>query len=77
MKATKLQLASATLLNPKAAQWKKVPVENIQLSGTPLHLQPALAALGFVVSTSGKVTERSSFRGVGGHPTRRGTPRRR
>lgn len=41
MKAVKLQLASATLLNPKAAQWKKVPVEDIQLSGTPLHTQPS------------------------------------
>jgi DMSO reductase family type II enzyme heme b subunit len=41
MKATKLQLASATLLNPRAAQWKKVPVEDVQLAGTPLHLQPS------------------------------------
>src|SRR5574341_2341258 len=41
MKAVKLQLASATLLNPKAAQWKKVPAEDIQLSGTPLHKQPS------------------------------------
>jgi DMSO reductase family type II enzyme heme b subunit len=41
MKAVKLQLASATLLNPKAAQWKKVPVEDIPMSGTPLHLQPS------------------------------------
>ena len=41
MKAVKLQLASATLLNPKATQWKKVPVEDIQMSGTPLHLQPS------------------------------------
>jgi DMSO reductase family type II enzyme heme b subunit len=41
MKAVKLQLASATLLNPKAPQWKKVPVEEIEMSGTPLHLQPS------------------------------------
>ncbi len=41
MKAVKLQLATATLLNPKAAQWGKVPVEDVQLSGTPLHLQPS------------------------------------
>ncbi|HET9476364.1 MAG TPA: ethylbenzene dehydrogenase-related protein [Dehalococcoidia bacterium] len=41
MKATKLQLASTTLLNPRAAQWKKVPVEDVQLAGTPLHLQPS------------------------------------
>lgn len=41
MKAVKLQLATATLLNPKAAQWGKVPVEDIQMYGTPLHLQPS------------------------------------
>lgn len=41
MKAVKLQLATTTLLNPRAAQWGKVPVEDIQLSGTPLHLQPS------------------------------------
>lgn len=41
MKAVKLQLASSTLLNPSAAQWQKVPAEDIQLAGTPLHLQPS------------------------------------
>lgn len=41
MKAVKLQLASATLLNPRATQWQKVPAEDVQLSGTPLHLQPS------------------------------------
>jgi DMSO reductase family type II enzyme heme b subunit len=41
MKAVKLQLASATLLNPKAVQWKKVPAEDVELSGTPLQLQPS------------------------------------
>jgi len=41
MKAVKLQLATTTLLNPKATQWGKVPVEDIPLSGTPLHLQPS------------------------------------
>ena len=41
MKAVKLQLANATLLNPKAPQWSKVPSEDIALAGTPLHEQPS------------------------------------
>ncbi len=41
MKAVKLQLATRTLLNPAAPQWRKVPVEEIPLSGTPLHKQPS------------------------------------
>lgn len=40
MKATKMQLATRTLLNPEARQWAKVPVEEISLGGTPLHQQP-------------------------------------
>jgi DMSO reductase family type II enzyme heme b subunit len=41
MKAVKLHLANATLLNPKAPQWSKVPSEDIALAGTPLHEQPS------------------------------------
>jgi DMSO reductase family type II enzyme heme b subunit len=41
MKAVKLQLATRTLLNPAAAQWAKVPVEEVRMGGTPLHLQPS------------------------------------
>ena len=41
MKAVKLQLATRTLLNPVAQQWAKVPAEDINLGGTPLHQQPS------------------------------------
>lgn len=41
MKAVKLQLATRTLLNPAAAQWAKVPAEDVRLGATPLHLQPS------------------------------------
>jgi DMSO reductase family type II enzyme heme b subunit len=41
MKAVKLQLATRTLLNPAAAQWDKVPMEEVRLSGMPVHLQPS------------------------------------
>lgn len=41
MKAVKLQLATKTLLNPRAAQWSKAPPEDLRMSGTPLHLQPS------------------------------------
>lgn len=41
MKAVKLQLATRTLLNPGAAQWGKVPVEEVAMGGTPVHLQPS------------------------------------
>ncbi len=41
MKAVKLQLATRTLLNPGAAQWAKVPAEELRLGGTPLHEQPS------------------------------------
>jgi len=36
-----LQLATRTLLNPAAAQWEKVPSEEMQMGATPLHLQPS------------------------------------
>ena len=41
MKAVKLQLATRTLLNPAAAQWGKVPAEEMRMGATPLHLQPS------------------------------------
>ncbi len=41
MKAVKLQLATRTLLNPGAAQWGRVPTEDLRMGGTPLHLQPS------------------------------------
>lgn len=41
MKATKIQLATRTLLNPAAPQWSKVPAEKLRLGGTPLQLQPS------------------------------------
>lgn len=41
MKAVKLQLATRTLLNPAAAQWGKVPAEEIRMGATSLHLQPS------------------------------------
>lgn len=41
MKAVKLQLATRTLLNPAAPQWARVPAEEINLGGTPIHLQPS------------------------------------
>ncbi len=41
MKAVKLQLATRTLLNPGAAQWGKVPAEDLRMGATPLHLQPS------------------------------------
>jgi DMSO reductase family type II enzyme heme b subunit len=41
MKAVKLQLATRTLLNPGAAQWGKVPAEELRMGATPLHQQPS------------------------------------
>lgn len=41
MKAVKLQLSTRTLRDPGAAQWAKVPVEEVPLSGAPLHDQPS------------------------------------
>jgi DMSO reductase family type II enzyme heme b subunit len=41
VRAVKLQLATKTLLNPGAAQWSKVPLEELRMSGTPVHLQPS------------------------------------
>ena len=41
MKATKLQLATRTLLNPGAAQWGKVAAEELRMGATPLQLQPS------------------------------------
>jgi len=41
MKATKLQLASRTLLNPAAQQWSRVAAEEISLASTPLNEQPS------------------------------------
>lgn len=41
MKAVKLQLATRTLLNPGAAQWNKVPAEELRMGGAPLHDQPS------------------------------------
>lgn len=41
MQAIKLKLATKTLLNPLANQWKKAAVEPVSLSGTPLHAQPS------------------------------------
>lgn len=41
MKAVKLQLATRTLMNPGAAQWSKVPAEELRMGGAPLHDQPS------------------------------------
>ncbi|HEU4759464.1 MAG TPA: ethylbenzene dehydrogenase-related protein [Dehalococcoidia bacterium] len=41
MKAVKIQLATRTLLNPEAAQWSKVPAEELNMGGTPLQEQPS------------------------------------
>ncbi len=41
MKATKLQLATRTLLNPAAQQWSRVAAEEISLASTPLNEQPS------------------------------------
>lgn len=41
MRAVKLQLATKTLLNPGAAQWNKVCLEEVRMSGTPINLQPS------------------------------------
>lgn len=41
MKAVRLQLATPTLLNPGAAQWAKVPAEELRMGATPLHEQPS------------------------------------
>lgn len=41
MKATKLKLATRTLLNSAAPQWSRVASEEILLSGAPLHHQPS------------------------------------
>ncbi len=41
MKVVKLRLANSTLLDPGAAQWKKVAAEQVVLGGTPLHKQPS------------------------------------
>ena len=41
MKVVKLRLANSTLLDPAAAQWKKVAPEQVALGGTPLHKQPS------------------------------------
>jgi complex iron-sulfur molybdoenzyme family reductase subunit gamma len=41
MRAVKIQLATRTLLNPASPQWGRVPVEELRMGGTPLHLQPS------------------------------------
>jgi complex iron-sulfur molybdoenzyme family reductase subunit gamma len=41
MKVAKLQLATRTLLNPGAAQWDRVPTEQLPLGAPPLHVQPS------------------------------------
>ena len=41
MRAVKMQLATRTLLNPGAAQWDKVPAEELALGATPLQGQPS------------------------------------
>lgn len=41
MKAVRLQLATRTLLDPGAAQWAKVPAEEVRMGATPLHEQPS------------------------------------
>lgn len=41
MKVGRLQLATRTLLNPAASQWRKVPKEEITLGGPALHNQPS------------------------------------
>ena len=41
MIAVKLQLATKTLLNPKAPQWAKVPSEGVGMAGTRADLQPS------------------------------------
>ena len=36
-----MQLATRTLLNPAAAQWDKIPAEELALGATPLQGQPS------------------------------------
>ena len=41
MKAVRLQLATRTLLNPRAPQWARVPSEDVRMAGTRADLQPS------------------------------------
>jgi len=41
MKATRLQLANRTLLNPSARQWERAPMTHLSLRGTEARAQPS------------------------------------